>query len=172
MPRAWKPGDTLPQWTARNQREKDALRDWMFYQIEETYRERREKLLSAPTNLRVLIEDQAIAEAERGDLTKLRQLFHSKFHPFLQPPRKPGRRPYARRPNDSFTEEYDGGAKLLMARRLIPLIGEIWLKHYGKSRRRHEDGYSAYDIAAAYFDIEDVEAVAKKPSGKRKNRDK
>jgi hypothetical protein len=144
------------------------MRDWMFYQIEEAYREHRKKLLLEPTNLRVLIEDEAIAEAERGDLTKLRQLFHPKFHPFLQPPRKRGRRPYSSRLNDSSSEDYDERARLPMAKKLVPLIREIWRKKYGKSRRRHEYGYDAYEIAAAYFEIKDVESVAKKPSGKRK----
>jgi hypothetical protein len=160
----------LPPWSARNQREKDMMRDWMFYQIEEAYREQREELLLERTNIWVLIEDEAIAEAERGDLTKLRQLFRPKFHPFLQPPRRRGRRPYARRPNDSSSEWFDESAKLLMARKLVPLIRKIWQEHYRRSRRRPEDGFAAYEIAAAYFDIEDVEAVEKKPSGKRKKK--
>jgi hypothetical protein len=157
-----------PPWTARKPGEKEAMRDWMFYQIEECYREQQEKSLLEPLELRDLIEDEAIAEAERNDLTKLRQLFHPKFHPFLQAPRKRGRRPYARRPNDSSYE-----SRLMMARKLVPLIRKIWQEHYGPLRRRREDGFDAYDIAAAYLDIEDVEAVAQKPSGKRKiKRDK
>lgn len=142
----------------------------MFYQIEQAYREHREKLMSEPTNLRDLLADEAVAEAERGDLTKLLGLFHPKFHPFLQLPRKRGRRPYARRPNDSSSEYYDESARVLMARKLVPLIRTIWREHYRRSRRRPEDGYDAHDIAAAYFDIKDLEAVAKKPSGKRKKK--
>ena len=159
-----------PPWSAQNQSQKKVMRDWVFYQIEQAYRQHREKLMSEPTNLRGLLEDEAVAEAERGDLTKLHGLFHPKFHPFLQLPRKRGRRPYARRPNDSASEDYDESAKLLMARKLVPLIREIWREQYGKSRRRYEDGYDADDIAAAYFEIKDVEAVAKPPSGKRKKK--
>jgi hypothetical protein len=169
-PRAWKPGGPLPPWSAQNPRQKNAMRDWMFYQIEEAYREHREKLLLEPTNLRVLIEDEAIAEADRGDMTKLHQLFHPKFYRFLQLPRKSGRRPYARQPDHGSGEHYDETARVLMARNLVPLIRKIWRAHYGKARRCPEDGFDAHEIAAAYFGIEDVDAVAKKPSGKRKKK--
>jgi hypothetical protein len=57
-----------------------------------------------------------------------------------------------------------------MARLAVPLIRAVWREHYGKARRRPEDGFDAHEIAAAYFDIEDVEVVAKKPSGKRKKK--
>ena len=53
MPRAWKPGDTPPPWTARNQREKDAMRDWVFYQLENFYRVHREELLKEPMTLKL-----------------------------------------------------------------------------------------------------------------------
>lgn len=165
-----------PPWAAQNKREKDAMRDWIFYQIEETYRKHRDDTLSGRTNKESVwiliedVEDAAVEDAYRGDLTKLRELFDPKFHPFLHPPRKRGRRPYASRPSRS--EHYDDSAKLLMARKLVPIIRAIWRKHYGKWRRHPEYGYDAYEIAAAYFNIKDVEAVAAKPSGKRKKKQK
>jgi hypothetical protein len=152
------------------------MRDWVFHELENFYRADREKLLlEPPTNLKalkVLIEDDAIEEAERGDLTKLRLLFHPKFHPFLQSPRKRGRRPYSHRPNVS-SEYYDYPSRVRMAKLAVPIIRQIWREHYRRARRRPEDGFAAYEIAAAYFDINDAEEVAKPPSGKRKKiRDK
>ena len=40
MPGAWKPGDPPPPWSARNQREKDAMRDFVFCELENFYRAR------------------------------------------------------------------------------------------------------------------------------------
>jgi hypothetical protein len=54
MARKWLPGMPKPRWDARNQSEKEAMRDWVFYQIEEALRARRKELLSASTNLRDL----------------------------------------------------------------------------------------------------------------------
>jgi hypothetical protein len=51
----------------------------------------------------------------------------------------------------------------------VRLIRKIWRAHYGKSRRRPEDGYDAHEIAAAYFKVK-IADVTKKPSGKRKKK--
>jgi hypothetical protein len=47
------------------------MRDWVFYQIEEALRAQRKELLSATTSLRDHIEQEALEEAESGDVTKL-----------------------------------------------------------------------------------------------------
>ena len=172
MPRAWKPGGPPPPWSAQNQSQKNAMRDWMFYQLEEAYRAQRAELLSEYTvDPR---EQEALEDARSGDVTKLRRLAKPAWRPYINPPPLGRGEKYPRRSNYSSTEYYDYSAKVPMAKLAVRLIREIWREHYGKSRRRTEDGYDAYDIAAAYFGIEDVDAVAKKPSGKRtkKKRDK
>ena len=100
-----------------------------------------------------------MAQAQTGDVTALRRLYPEiadYFHPNPSD-RKRGRKP--RKAN------FDN--PVLMARRAVALIREIWQKHFQKSRRRAEDGYDAYEISAHYYGI-DVEDVKKKPSGRRK----
>jgi hypothetical protein len=170
MPGAWKPGDPQPPWSARTKHEKDAMRDWMFYQLVNFYRAQPVELTSNAD----IMEYDALEDAKSGDVTKLRQLAKPAWRPYINPrPLKQGEK-YPRRPTYSSTEYYDYSDKVRMARLAVPIIRDIWREHYGKARRVYEDGYGAYDIAAAYFGIEDVDAVAKKPSGKRtkKKRDK
>jgi len=167
MARKWLPWMPKPRWDARNQSEKEAMRDWVFYQIEEALRARRNELLSATTDLRDLIEQEALEEAESGDVTKLRRLAKPEWCPHINPrPLKRGEK-YPRRPKYSSSEHYDYSSKMRMARLAVPLIREVWREHYGKARRRPEDGFDAHEIAAAYFKV-GITDVTKKPSGRRK----
>jgi hypothetical protein len=64
MPGAWKPGDPQPPWSARNQREKDAMHDFVFYELENFYRAQREELLKGKEPI----------DPEAGDVTILELL--------------------------------------------------------------------------------------------------
>ena len=138
------------------------MRDWMFYQIENALRARREELFKETIDFADLIKREALEEAESGDVTKLRELFPPEFRPFISPrPRKRGEK-YRRRPNYS---------RVVLAKKLVPLIQEIWRKHYdGRWRRQHDDGPDAYEIAADYYGVDDDEAVRRKASGRRKKK--
>jgi hypothetical protein len=58
-----------------------------------------------------------------------------------------------------------------MAKKAVPIIQDIWCKHYeGKWQRRRGD-IDAYKIAAEYHCVEE-EAVRAKPSGRHKPRAK
>jgi hypothetical protein len=162
MSRAWKPGDPLPPWSARDEREKNAMRDWTFYQLEQAYRAQRAELFSEYADNKTIMVEDAIEDARSGNVTKLRRLAKPTWRPFTNPPPLGRGEKYPRRPTYSSTEYYDDSAKLFMAKLAVRLIREIWREHYGKVRRVHEDGYDAFDIAAAYFGIEDVDEVAKK----------
>jgi hypothetical protein len=171
---AWKPGMPAPPWSAQNERQKKEMRDWVFYQLENFYRAHRAELFSEYTDSATIMEQDALEDARSGDVTKLRRLAKPAWRPYINPPPLGRGEKYPRRPTYSSTEHYDDSAKVRIAKLALPLIRKIWRKHYGKSRRVYEDGYDAYDIAAAYFGIEDVNEVAKKAPGKRtkKKRDK
>jgi hypothetical protein len=150
------------------------MRDWAFYQLEQAYRTQRAELFSEYTDNATITEQDALEDARGGDVSKLRRLAEPTWRPFINPPQLGRGKKYPRPPTYSPTEYYDDNTKLCMAKLAVKLIREIWREHYGKVRRVPEDGYDAFDIAAAYFWIEDVDAVAKKAPGKRKkkNRDK
>jgi hypothetical protein len=180
MARAWKPDDPLPEpeeplplWTARDKREKNAFRDWTFDRIEEAFRAGREAASLSElkaTDFADLIEQDALADARRGDVTKLRQLAKPAWRPFINPqPLKRGEKYPRRLISSSDYSDRVHTARLIV----VPLIREIWRTHYDKSRRRPEDGYSADEIAAAFLNVK-VEDVERKASGKRakKSRDK
>src|SRR6516162_3631309 len=138
--RAWKPGDPLPPWTARDEREKRAMCNWMFDRIDEAIGEKLDEAALTTTlkDFLASIEHGALEDAKSGDVTKLRRLAKPEWRPFINPkPLKPGEK-YPRRLTDSSS--YD--ARVHVARSVIvPLIRDICQKHYGKSR-----GYNANEI--------------------------
>jgi hypothetical protein len=172
----------LPLWSARDEREKNAMRDWMFYQLEDFYRAHADELGKEPidpeagdTTILELLDSSEASERERG-LALLRQLNARPLGPdadrlqWKRPPHRPkGKPPYLQPPPAG--QHYGYPAKVHMAKNAVPIIQNIWRKHYdGKWQRRSGD-IDAYEIAAAYFCV-DVEAVRAKASGRHKPRAK
>jgi hypothetical protein len=184
---AWKPGDPPPPWSG----DQDAMRDWMFYQLENFYRAQTEEMLKEPINPEAgdvttseLLDSSDDSEHERG-LAQLRQLNvpllgpdadriqwkRKRGRPIGQPrytlPKKPpiGTKVPANRVYFSYSE------LVHMAKIAVPIIQNIWREHYDGKWQRSRDDIDAYDIAADYF-IVDVEAVRAKPSGRHKPKDK
>jgi hypothetical protein len=56
---------------------------------------------------------------------------------------------------------------VVLARGLVPLIRQIWKKHYGRWNRGPRVGNEAHEIAAYYLGVKPDE-VNKKPSGRHK----
>jgi hypothetical protein len=150
----------LPPWSARNQREKNAMRDWMCDQLDRVQNAKANRNAPDATEFEWTVKQDALEQAKTGDVRELRRLY-PEIADYIHPnPKdlKRGRRP--RRPN--FHDP------VLMAKNAVPLIREIWRKRYdNKWRRRPEDGYDAYEIAAHYYGV-DADDVKKKPSGRRK----
>jgi hypothetical protein len=184
----------LPPWTARNQQEKNAMRDWVFYQLDNFNRTCAKELLKRPIDpeagsatIKELLDSNDANERVLG-LAQLHALNVRLVGPDadrMQWKRKRGHpkdeAQYSSPPKQlphgkvaAIEVAYDYRSRVRMAKLAVPLIRNILQTHPGgKSRRRPEDGFDVHEIVAAYFNI-DVEAVAKKPSGKRKkrNRDK
>jgi hypothetical protein len=190
MPRAWKPGDALPQWRARNQRDKEAMRDWMFYQLENFYRASAEKWLKEPIDAEAgdatileLLDSSDRSERALG-LAQLRRLNVRLLGPDadrIQWKRKRGR-PKAE-PHYKSSESpkglirfpvegvYDYRSRVHMAKLAVPIIRNFWRERYDGKWHRSTGDIDAYEIAAVYF-VVDEESVRRKPSGRHKPRAK
>jgi hypothetical protein len=164
------------------------MRDWVFHQLGNFYRAHRKELLKEVTDpesgdatLLELLDSSDRSRRKHGMLL-LRQLVsrllgpefgriewkRNRGRPKGQPQYSSSESPKGsiRHPIDVF---YDYRSKVQMAKRAVPIIQNFWREHYGRSRRRREIGYDAYDIAADYFGIKD-EDVRRKPSGRRKKK--
>ena len=182
MRRVWLPGMPPPPWSGDN----DAMRDWVFQQLDNFYRAHRAGLLKEtidPENgdatILELLDSSDRSRRKHGMLL-LRQLVsrllgpefgriewkRNRGRPKGQPQYSSSESPKGsiRHPIDVF---YDYRSKVQMAKRAVPIIQNFWREHYGRSRRLRGYGLDAYDIAAAYFDKKDVD-VRRKPSGRRK----
>jgi hypothetical protein len=154
---AWKPGDPLPPWKGEN----DAMRDWMFYQLENFYRAQTEEMLKEPIDPEAgdvttleLLDSSDDSKHERG-LAQLRQLNVSLLGPDadrIQWQRKRGRpkgkprytlpppKPRIGKKVPAIEGYYSNFARVHMAKLAVPIIQDIWCKHYdGKWQRRRGD---------------------------------
>jgi hypothetical protein len=183
MRRAWLPGMPPPPWSGDN----DAMRDWVFHQLDNFYRAHREELLKEATDpesgdatIPELLDSSDASRRKHGmvllrllvsrllgpEIADRIQWKRNRGHPKGQPQYSSSESPkgLVRRPIDVY---YDYRSQVHMAKRAVPIIQNFWREHYGRSRRLRGDGPDAYDIAAAYFDKKDVD-VRRKPSGRRK----
>jgi hypothetical protein len=175
---AWKPGDPPPPWSGNN----EAMRDWMFDQLENfyrTYRADKKELIElidpAEADILELFDSGNASEHEHG-LKRLNELASERLGPEIaariqwkrikahRPKAKP---PHLLRPPPEKIWTYSRPVRIYMAQKAVKIIQDIWRKHYeGKWQRRSGD-IDAYTIAAKYFDV-DEEAVRAKPSGRHK----
>jgi hypothetical protein len=188
---AWKPGDPLPPWNGEN----DAMRDWMFHQLENFYRAQRDELLKDPIDpeagdvtILELLDSGDDSEHKHG-LALLNQLASRLLGPEIadriQWKRKQGRpkgKPRYTLPPTELPERkaqevpaihvvYGYFAKVHMAKKAVPIIQNIWREHYEGKWQRSRGDIDAYKIAAEYFCVGE-EAVRAKPSGRHKPRAK
>jgi len=183
MARKWLPGMPKPPWSGDN----DAMRDWVFHQLDKYYRAHRKELLKEATDPEsgdaTILEllDSSDASSRKHGMVLLRllvsRLLGAEIGDRIEWTRKRGHpkgqsqygsseppKGLVRRPIDVY---YDYRSQVYMAKRAVPIIQNFWREHYGRSRRLRGYGLDAYDIAAAYFDKKDVD-VRRKPSGRRK----
>ena len=181
------PGKRPPPWSGNN----DAMRDWVFYQLENFYRVQREELLqgvidpeSGDATLLELLDSSDRSTRTRG-MALLRSLVSplrgAEFADRIQWKRKRGRPKSPPKYNTSGVYSpkgwvlhsidafYDYRSKVGMAKRAVPIIQNLWRENYdGKWQRRSGD-IDAYEIAALYY-VVDVEDVRRKPSGRHKKK--
>jgi hypothetical protein len=183
MPK-WLPGMPLPPWSGDN----DAMRDWVFYQLENFYRGQREELLnevidpeSGDATLLELLDTSDDSRRAHG-MVLLRQLVSQLLGPEIadriQWKRKRGRP--KEEPQYSSSESpkglirlplqvfYDYRSRVRMAKRTVPIIQNFWREHYDGKWHRSSGDIDAYEIAAAYFVVDDEEDVRRKPPGRHK----
>lgn len=158
--------DKLPPWTARNEREKRAMRDWAFDRIDEALDDANiAKVAKAnktapdfrsPADHRRAV---AIAEARyKRNVKPLREL-HPDMADLIHPPKR-GKGVYPR----------DKNAAVEVVANIKSIVIEAWREHYLKHHRA-KDQLSAIEIAVAYvkakdgIDVDDVVERVLKPSG-------
>ena len=171
MPKNWLPGTPPPPWSGNN----EAMRDWVFYQLENFYRSHREKLFLEDRHkaLSLLIKQEVLEKAKSGDVTTLRQFVSWQLGPefadFIHP--KPQKSGHPKGPPYDGSSDpkayYDYRFKLRMAKLAVPIIQNFWREHYDGKFYRTSGNIDAHDIAAQYFDINEAD-VERKPSGRRK----
>jgi hypothetical protein len=77
--------DDLPPWSARNQREKDRMRDWMCEQLKRVISSTRIDEANPLHGLdakefEVIVLENALAEARSGDVSALRRIALRRLH--------------------------------------------------------------------------------------------
>lgn len=143
----YQPSPDLPPWSARGQREKDWMRDWVCDQLKTvigppTIDEANPGSLDA-TEFALFKSAKALAEARSGDVSALRRL-HPEFSDHIQPKKLKRGEKHPTLPNIRMV--------------LVPLVRMIWRTYYrddkrypeGRWKRVKYDGYSAEEIAS-YF---------------------
>jgi hypothetical protein len=188
MPKAWEPGMPPPPWSGDN----NAMRDFVFFKLENFYRTRTEELRREPIDpdegsdftISELLDSSDPSEHEQG-LALLRQLNVRWLGPDANriqwqgkpgrpkgqprhtlPPKPPiGNKVPANRWYFSYSELVD------MAKKAVSIIRDIWREHYDGKWQRSRGDIDAHDIAAAYF-VVDVEDVKRKRSGRHKPKNK
>ena len=177
MLKKWLPGMPPPPWSGNN----DAMRDWVFYQLENFYRAQREKLLLEDrhealllegTYLKELIKPEALEEAKSGDVTTLRQFVSwqlgPEFKDFIHPKPLTRGKKYPRRLKYSSSKHHYGKkSRVRMAKLAVPIIQNFWRENYGGKFYRTSGDIDAYEIAGLYYRIAE-EDVRRKPPGRRK----
>ena len=184
MPK-WSPEMSKPDWSGDN----DAMRDWVFHQLENYYREHSEELLLEPIDPEsgdvtvVELLDSSDASRRKQGLAILRRLLSGLLGADtdrIEWKRKRGRPKGQPRHNlppnlpkgkkvPAIHYFYNYFARVRMARSAVPIIQNIWRKHYDGKWQRPKGAIDAYEIAADYF-LVDVEAVRQPPSGPHRKR--
>jgi len=109
-----------PPWSARDQRQKNWMRDWVCDQLDDAIcSQNAEANRNAPDAIEFewIVKQDALEEAKTGDVIALRRLY-PEIADYIHPDpktRKPGRRK-ARGPNSSA---------VFLAKGLVPLIRDI-----------------------------------------------
>jgi hypothetical protein len=140
---------TLPQWKCRNEHEAKAMTDWVNDQLDqieivsERFSRYGETVLSEDD--KYLIE-QAIEQADKGDIEPLRRLFPHLARFMCRPPRERGKR-FPKNTEDDPVRRAAADVKLIRA---------LWAKHYGKKNRPPNDRVTAVQIAADRWGVNDV----------------
>jgi hypothetical protein len=152
----------LPPWFARNERDKRWMVEWCHAELValdwsmhpyELKQGDRPKALDQRLRL-------AKAAARDGDVGPLRRLY-PEIVEYIHAKRKQGERRSYRKPDWCCWEEF-GRVALLDAAidDVHQLRTKIWPRHYGRSRRRIDDGPSAEAIAGALHGLSEDEVKA------------
>lgn len=169
VPAKISPMSGLPPRHPRNQRDKDAYRDWVCDQLD--------LIVSPPTKFEIpkdldaeklqLLKYRTLAEAISGDVTKLKQLVsHLLGHEL--------RRFHSAKAAKKRPKRISAPGNLSWV--IVSLIKQIWRKHYKTRRYRlrgQGEGYSDAEIAAHYLGIPEENAeeiVSKNPLLRRKKK--
>jgi hypothetical protein len=151
-----------PRWKARNLRERRVMVEWMFAKLDGHFARELNRASRYNGDVRELLRcarlQSAVEAARSGDVAPLRNL-HPEIAEFIHPPKLGRGEKYPRRP------EFD---RVRAAKVAVPIVQAIWRQYYdGRWKRRRDDGPSAAEIAAQYYGVT-VDAVNKKPSGRRR----
>jgi hypothetical protein len=162
-----KPDPTKPRWTARNERERRMMHDWVNARLNEENQAEAERRigdadLDAPYRPPVIAPEHAEkynkwrregglerAAAEHGVIKpardKVRSVFPLPADLVQLPPLKRGKKYYPARSGHRL--HIAGAAKD------VERIRVLWKAHYNRRNRRPSDGLSAIEIAAARHDV-------------------
>lgn len=176
----------LPPWSGND----DAMRAWVFYQLEKFYRARPDELRKEATDpergdttIIELFDSSDRSKHEEGlkllrwlasrqlgrEIADRIQWRRKRGHPKAKAQYSSSEAPKGsiRHPIAVF---YDRPSRIRMAKLAVLKIQNFWREHYGKWTRGRGK-CSAHEIAAQYFAInEDIDEadVKRKPSGRRK----
>jgi hypothetical protein len=144
----------LPPWHARNEREKQQMKDWLFRELNQMQTEEIE-LAAQKTKISISVQLAIVRAYGKGaadaKMKPLRDLYPH-LAPFLHPPK--GTRGKYFRPRDKAKGKAERAAQD------VRRIRAIWKKHYGRQNRGRDD-ISAVEIAAEFWEISpDEVAVA------------
>jgi hypothetical protein len=143
----------LPPWDCRNARDAQAMVKWVIGQIDrvETISERfkhyAETVFESDERY---VTEQAIEQADKGNIEPLRRLFPPELARFLHLPKlKRGKRFPKHGKNDRVGKAVAD----------VKLIRALWMTHYGKKNRPKNDLVTAVQIAADRWKV-DANTVA------------
>jgi hypothetical protein len=149
----------LPPFSARGERDRTAMIEWMHGVLDEYYAEHYYDVVLGEAEAECRRQGYsrlelpgAIKVARHGDVQYLRRLY-PEITEFVQPARL------------ARGQRHPQPHRLDHVRATAKLVQRIWLAYYKRHRRRASDGPSAREIAAAYHGV-DEDAVPWKPGGK------
>jgi hypothetical protein len=147
----------LPPWSARNERERQQMFEWVCAKLQEA----RANGAGAPLIDFLKSDAPAILAAWQGDVQPLRARYPH-LAPFLDPPKRKRGQYNRKLPSAAVQQAVED----------VKAIRRIWKKHYPGKTRHAGDGLSAIQIAARRNSFADeTEEIARrvdKPSGQHR----
>jgi hypothetical protein len=173
--------EKLPPYTAKDQRDRQEMIEWVCQKLLEDEQRMFTPLINALSDPHYTSnEELAIQQAERGNITPLREIY-PKLARFLCPPKKRQQKKDLPRDDDEDFLPHDDDIEWVAFD--VRRIRDLWQEYYNKKRRYKTDGASAYEIAVIYFEshpmggripptLDEVEAWLKPsgPSGEKRRK--